>query len=90
MVYFFKVSVSERVTGLIKGYWLCAANREPVPRKKKKKTFVSLSSGEVSELAEDQTKGAIDTGTFALTVPGGEQGLIWANGNCDLFLAGSH
>lgn len=86
------MTVSDRVTGLIKGYWLCAANREPVQRKKKKKKiqpFVSLSSREVSVLAEDQTKDAIDTGTFTLTVPGGEQGLIWANGNCDLF-AGSH
>lgn len=55
----------------------------------KKQPFVSLSSREVSALAEDQTKGAIDTGTFTLTAPGGEQGLIWANVNCDLF-AGSH
>lgn len=82
------MTVSDRVTGLIKGYWLCAANREPLHRKKKQ-PFVSLSSREVSALAEDQTKDAIDTGTFTLTVPGGEQGLIWANGNCDLF-AGSH
>lgn len=58
-------------------------------QEKKKQPFVSLSSREVSALAEDQTKGAINTGTFTLTVPGGEQGLIWANGNCDLF-AGSH
>ncbi len=79
--------VSERVTGLIKGYWLCAANRESYTGKKQ--AFVCLSSREVSALAGDQTKGAIDTGTFTLTVPGGERGLIWANGNCDLF-AGSH
>ena len=84
MVYFFKVTVSERVTGLIKGYWLCAANREPPHRKKQ--PFVSLSSREDSALADDQTKGAIDTGTFTLTVPGGEQELIWSNGNCDLLL----
>ncbi len=81
------MTVSERVTGLIKGYWLCAASREPVHRKRQ--PFVSLGSREVSALAEDQTKGAIDTGTFTLTVPRCEQGLIWANGNCDLF-AGSH
>lgn len=72
LVCFFKVTVSERVTGLIKGYWLCAANREPVHREKKQ-SFVRLGSREVSALAEDQTKGAIDTGTFTLTVPGGEQ-----------------
>lgn len=91
LVFFFKVSVSERVTGLIKGYWLCAANREAVHRKRKEKKnkktmqpFVSLSSREVWALAEDQTKGAIDTGTLTLTAAGGEQGLIWANGNRDL------
>lgn len=80
---YFKVSASEGVTGLIKGYWLYAAGRQPLHCKKQ--GFVSLSSREVSALAEDQTKGAIDTGTFTLTVPGGEQGLIWPNGNCDLF-----
>lgn len=37
LVCFFKVSVSGRVTGLIKGYWLCAGNREPPHRGKKKK-----------------------------------------------------
>lgn len=42
----------------------------------KKQPFVSLSSRDVSVLAEDQTKGAIDAGTLTLTVPGGEQGLI--------------
>lgn len=41
---------------------------------KEKNPFVSLSSREVSVLAEDQTKGAIDTGTFTLTVPAGELG----------------
>ena len=41
---------------------------------KKKQAFVSLSSGEVSALAEDQTKGAVNTGTLTLTVAGGEQG----------------
>lgn len=85
----FKVTVSDRVTGLIKGYWLCAANGEAVPWGEKKQPFVSPSSREVTALAGDQTKDAIDTGTFTLTVPGGEQGLIRANGNCDLF-AGSH
>lgn len=83
-MYFFKVSVSERVTGLITGigYVLstaCTPKEEP---------FVSRGSGEVSVLAGDQTKAAINTGTLTLTVPGGEQPLIWANGNCDL-LAGS-
>lgn len=34
LVCFFKVTVSDGVTGLIKGYWRCAANREPVHRKK--------------------------------------------------------
>lgn len=58
-------------------------------KKKKKQAFVSLGSREVSALAGDQTKAAIDTGTFTLTLPRGAQGLIWANGNCDLF-AGSH
>lgn len=86
----FKVTVSDRVTGLIKGYWLRAANGERLYRGggKKKQPFVSPSSREVTALAGDQTKDAIDTGTFTLTVPGGEQGLIRANGNCDLF-AGS-
>lgn len=87
LVWVFKVTVSDGVTGLIKGYWRCAANREPVHRKKQ--AFVSLGSREVSALAGDQTKDAIDTGTFTLTLPRGALGLIWANGNCDLF-AGSH
>lgn len=54
-----------------------------------KQAFVRLGSGEVAALAGDQTKGAIDTATFTLTVAQGEQELIWTNGNCDLF-AGSH
>lgn len=66
---------------------MCCQQRACTQGEKTKKiqAFVSLSSREVSALAEDQTKGAIDSGTFTLTVPGGEQGLIWANGNCDLF-----
>lgn len=35
LVCFFKVTVSGGVTGLIKGYWLCAANSEPLHRRKK-------------------------------------------------------
>lgn len=84
------MTVSDRVTGLIKGVLaVCCQQRACTARKEKKQPFVSLSSREVLVLAEDQTKDAIDTGTFTLTVPGGEQGLIWANGNCDLF-AGSY
>lgn len=87
LVWFFKVTASDGVTGLIMGYWQCAANRACT--QEKKQAFVSLGSREVSALAGDQTKDAIDTGTFTLTLPRGAQGLIWANGNCDLF-AGSH
>lgn len=36
LVCFFKVTVGDGVTGLIKGYWRCAANREPVHREKTK------------------------------------------------------
>lgn len=72
---FFKVSVSGRVTGLMKGYWLCAGNREPPHWKKKEKereaAFVSSSSGEVSALAGDQTKGAVNGSTFTLMLAGG-------------------
>lgn len=59
------------------------------PNRERRQAFVSLCSGEASAPAADETKGAIDRGTLALRVPGGEQGLIWTNGNCDLF-AGSH
>lgn len=44
--------------------------REKNKQKKKKQ---NSSSGEVSALTGDQTKGAIDTGIFTLTLPWGEQ-----------------
>ena len=74
LVYFFKVTVSDRVTGLIKGIGYVLPTESL--HTQKKQAFVGLSSREVSVLAEDQTKDAIDTGTFTLTVPGAAQGLI--------------
>lgn len=41
LVCFFKVTVSERVTGLIKGYCLCVAIREPEHRDKNKPLWAS-------------------------------------------------
>lgn len=79
------VTVGDGVAALIKGYRRRAASRGCT--QEGEAAFVSLGSQGV---AGDQTKAAIDTGTFTLTLPrGGGAGLTWANGNCDLF-AGSH
>lgn len=82
LVHFFKVTVSKRVTGLIKGYWLHAANREAEQRENKPLCGSALGKSLCWLRIRQRVPSILALSHWQYW---GGGGLIWANGNCDLF-----